>query len=412
MHPAKLFGMRQRFLTVALALSTLAVVPRAEAEATGLRAARVAYVSGRYAEAEQIALRMAAEKPELRAQAATVRGEALAAVGKLDQAEAAFAEAVTASPHAFRARALYARLLIERGRAAEAKPQLDALIDAYNRDDLGSDRAATLAYVAMAARMLRSPHDANDAFRESALADRARVETQLEWAELFLDKRDLRHARESAEEALEHSPKSPRAHVLMARLTLLQSYDFEQAEEHLAIALKVNPQLVTAHVTRAAMALREMDIENAERHLAAALAINPSHLEALSVRAAARFLADDVKGFADAKAAVLAKNPRFSRMYSIIAEHAEWEHRYPELIEMAQQALAIDPEDPSAHATLAINLLRAGREQEGRPALEEAWKRDRFNAQIFNLLNLYERVIAQEYEDFSAEPFTFRMHKD
>jgi tetratricopeptide (TPR) repeat protein len=402
----------QRLLAVALSLvMALVGASLANAQASTLPAARKAFATGRYADAEQIAARAAIERPDLRAAAATVRAEALAAQGKLDEAEAAFAEAVL-SPTAFRARALYARLLIERGRVAEAQPLLQELIEAYNHDELGPDRAATLAYVAMAARMKRSPHDANDAFREAALADRTRVETQLEWAELFLDKRDLRHARESAEEALESNPKSPRAHVLMARLQLLQSYDFEQAEEHLAAALKVNPALVTAHVTRAAMALREMDVAVADKHLDAALAINPNHLEALSVRAAARFLADDAAGFARAKSAVLTRNPRFSRMYSIIADHAEWEHRYPELIEMAQQALAIDPEDPGAHATLAINLLRSGREKEGRPALEEAWKRDRFNAQIFNLLNLYERVIAEDYEDFSVEPFTFRMHKE
>lgn len=402
----------QRLVAVVLSLIALAYAQPAAAEATGLRAARNAYAAGRYGEADQLAARVAAAQPELRAQAATVRGEALAATGKLDEASAAFAEAVAASPQAFRARVLYARLLIERGRAPEAKPLLDALVDAYNRDDLGPDRAATLAYVAMATRMLNSPHDANDAFRDAALADRKRVETQLEWAELFLDKRDYRHARESAEEALHSNPASPRAHVLLARLQLSQSYDFEAAEEHLAAALKVNPQLVAAHVTRAAMALREMDIAEADKQLAVALAINPNHLEALSMRAAARFLADDAKGFADAKAAVLARNPRFARMYSIIAEHAEWEHRYPELIEMARQALAIDPEDAGAHATLAINLLRSGNEKEGRPALEEAWKRDRFNAQIFNLLNLYESVIAKEYVDFTAEPFTLRMHKD
>lgn len=396
--------------SVALLIALSCGAAHASAQAPELRAARDAFVTGRYGEAERAAAHVFLEHPELRAAAATLRGEAFAAVGKLDEAELAFAEAVK-SPLSFRARALYARLLIDRGRSGQAAPLLQSLIDAYNDDQLGSDRAGALAYVAMAARMLGSPHDANDTFRESALASRKRVETQLEWAELFLDKRDLRHARESAEEALENNPNSPRAHVLMARLQLMQSYDFENAEQHLQAALKVNPSLVSAHVTRAMMALREMDTAAADRNLDTALAINANDLEALSVRAATRFLADDRAGFEEAKAAVLQRNPRFARMYSIIAEYAEWEHRYPELIEMAQQALAIDPEDPSAQATLAINLLRSGREKEGRAALERAWQRDRFNAQIFNLLNLYENVISKEYEDFSAEPFVLRMHK-
>src|SRR5258706_15180089 len=126
----------------------------------------------------------------------------------------------------------------------------------------------------MAARGLGSVHDANDAFREAAVADRARVETQLEWAGLFLDKYDPRHANESVKEALEHNPNSPEAHVLAARLALARAFDFPAAEEHLAKALAVNPNLVGAHGTRAALALPEMDIEAADRNLDAALAIN------------------------------------------------------------------------------------------------------------------------------------------
>jgi len=203
---------------VVLIAALLGSAALASAQAPTLREARSAFASGRYADAEREAARVFLEDPALRSAAATLRGEAFAAVGKLDEAEVAFAEAEKA-PLAFRARALYARLLLERGRTAEAAPLLQALINAYNEDELGPDRAGSLAYVAMAARMLGSAHDANDTFREAAVADRTRVETQLEWAELFLDKRDIRHARASADEALQANPQSPRAHVLMASNT-------------------------------------------------------------------------------------------------------------------------------------------------------------------------------------------------
>ena len=61
----------------------------------------------------------------------------------------------------------------------------------------------------MAARALGSMHDANDAFREAALADRTRVETQLEWARLFLDKYDQQHAAESARGGARAQPEQP-----------------------------------------------------------------------------------------------------------------------------------------------------------------------------------------------------------
>jgi cellulose synthase operon protein C len=371
---------------------------------------RVLIETGRYDEAEATGA-AAAAVPGFEARGQTLRGEALLLRGRLDEAEQALSRAVRAKT-ALRARVLLGRLLKDRGRKTDAETQLMAVIDAYNEDVVREGDAAGLAYVAMAARALGSMHDANDAFREAALADRSRVETQLEWASLFLEKYDQAHAAESVQEALEHNPNSPVAHVLMARLALARAIDFLAAVEHLDKAQAVNPNLVIAHVTRAAMALREMDIENADRHLDAALLVNPHDLEALSVRAAARFLADDEGGFAQAKREVLRRNARYSRMFSIIAEYAEWEHRYDELVAMAREALKLDPEDALAHATLGMNLLRAGEEESGVAALRDAWKRDRFNAQVFNLLNFYEQVLEQQYVVFPAPPFLFRTHKE
>jgi tetratricopeptide (TPR) repeat protein len=372
---------------------------------------RVQLETGRYADAERSGA-AAAELRGFEARGQTLRGEALYHRGDLDGAEQAFTRAVRAKT-ALRARVLLGRLLQERGRSADAERHLMAVIDAYNDDALPpGDSAASLAYVAMAARALGSMHDANDAFRDAALADRTRVETQLEWAQLFLDKNDPAHAAESVQEALEHNPHSPLAHVVMARLALARAIDFLSASEHLDKALAVNPNLASAHVTRATMALREMDIDAADRHLDAAVQINPNDLETLSVRAAARFLADDAAGFQQAKAEVLRRNPHFSKLFSIVAEYAEWEHRYDELVDMAREALRIDPEDALAQATLGLNLLRAGDEERGVPALREAWKRDRFNVQVYNTLNFYEQVLEQEYVSFPASPFVFRMHKE
>jgi tetratricopeptide (TPR) repeat protein len=370
---------------------------------------RVQLTTGRYVAAEATAVQ-AAKLPQVAARAYTLQAEALHARGELDAAERAFTLALR-DPSALRARVLLGRLLLERGKREQAEPHLHALIDAYNDDRLGDDRGAGLCYVAMAARALRSMHDANDTFREAGLQDEKRVETQLEWASLFLEKYDIRHATESVEQALAHNPESPEAHVLMARLSLQRAMDFPAATEHLERALRVNENLVSAYVVRAGMALRDMDIEVADRELDRALAINPNHLEALSVRAAARFLADDTPGFEQKKREVLRRNPRFSRMFSIIAEYAEWEHRYEELTAMAREALRIDPEDELAYAMLGMNLLRAGDEVGGRKALQEAWKRDRFNVHVFNMLNLYEHVIDKDYEAFSSAPFSLRMHR-
>jgi tetratricopeptide (TPR) repeat protein len=229
---------------------------------------------------------------------------------------------------------------------------------------------------------------------------------------LFLDKRDLEHALESVDEALRHNPNSAAAHALKARLEIDRAFDFPAATEHLDRAEAINPNLVATHVTRAMMALRNMELAEADRHIDRALAVQPNDLEALSVRAAVRFLADDEPGFAKAQQDVLARNPRYSRMYSVIARYAEWEHRYEELVDLARAALRIDPEDALAHATLGINLLRTGDERGGLSALNAAWDRDRFNVHVYNMLNLYDEVISKDYVEVKAKPFVVRMHRE
>lgn len=386
------------------ALTRGAAAPRAL-----LVRARLELETGRYDESARTA-QQAARDRATRIAAETVRGEALAAKGRLDEAQRAF-EAVANEPSAHRARVMLGRLLSRRGRTSEAEQVLMRLVEAYNDETITSRDGEGLAYVGMAAWALGSFQDANDAFRESTRAAPDRVETQLEWARMFLEKYDAGHAEESLRHAFERNPNSPLGHAIMARIVLEQTFDFARSEAEVARALEVNPNLVMAHVTRAGMALRDLDIAAADRHLATALAVDPNDLEALSVRAAVRFLADDADGFARAKREVLQRNPRFSRMFSIIGEYADWEHRYPEIVAMAREAVQIDARDGFAHATLGLNLLRTGDEDAGLAALRESWRYDRFNVHVYNTLNLYDDVIPQQYETFDSRPFVFRMHR-
>ena len=160
------------------------------------------------------------------------------------------------------------------------------------------------------------------------------------------------------------------------------------------------------------MALRDMEItEDKYRHLARALEIDPSNLEALSVRAAVRFLADDSAATRRQFVRFCDATRRFSRMYSIIGEYAESEHRYPDRSHGSRSA-APRPEDAYAHATLGLNLLRMGDEQNGLAALRQAWERDRFNVHVYNTLNLYDNIIARQFVDVQAAPLTLRMHRE
>ncbi len=381
-----------------------------ESSRAKLLRARLLLETGDYDQAAVLA-EAASEDASRRVAAQTLRGEALMARGRLPEAERVL-RALLDEPTAHRARVMLGRTLVRQGRIVEAEPVFMRLIEAYNDGTIGDHDAEGLAYVAMAAVGLGSARDAGDAFVESNRADPRRVETQLEWAQLFLSKYDPGHAEESVNAALEVNPEHPLARTLLARIKIEQSFDFGVAEELLTQALAVNPNLVPAHVTLAGMALRDLDIAAADRHLDQALAVDPNDLEALSTRAAVRYLADDEAGFAEAKREVLRRHRTFSELYNIIGEYAEWEHRYPDIVAMARQAVTLNSADARAHAAMGLNLLRMGDEEAALPALQSAWRRDRFNVRVYNTLNLYDDIIPQQYESFDEGPFVFRMHKD
>lgn len=130
------------------------------------------------------------------------------------------------------------------------------------------------------------------------------------------------------------------------------------------------------------------------------------------MRAAARFLADDLSGFEAAKKAVLGLNPRYTKLFQIIGDFADWEHRYDEIVKMMQEAVRIDRHDAKAHAQLGLNLIRAGRDDEALKSLKTAFDKDPFNVRVYNTLNLYERDIPKDYVTVKHKLFTFRYHKD
>ena len=343
-----------------------------------------------------------------------LRAEILAAQGKTKQAIVLLEKVKNAGTGAAvrRARLLLGEYLIRVGRRAEASAPLHEVIADYNNNTVTSQDAEGLAQVGRAAFLLRSPKDANQAYKESERADRKRVETMLWAAELFLDNYDPGHAEEEVRDALAVAPKNAAALVMMARVKLEQSLDFDAAEKLLREALALHPRHKGALAVRAGLALRDMDIDRANKVLAEGLAVDPNDLELLSLKAAARFLDDDTPGFNAAKKEVFANNPEYSRFYAIVGEYAEWEHRYDDIVAMMKEATKIDPDDAKAWAALGLTQMRSGDEVEGQKNIEKAWSKDKFNVRVYNTLNLYEKIIPNQYELVRGGIFKIRYAKD
>jgi tetratricopeptide (TPR) repeat protein len=368
--------------------------------------------TGRYADAVKAAERGARLGAEAKRQLAPWRAEALARQGKVDDAVRVVRE-VEGDAEAHRARLVLGELLIKSGKRTEAETPLRDIIQARNDDVIKDDDPEGMSLVGRAAHLLRQYKMANQAYD---LAERAgakrRVESLLWRAELFLEKYNPGTAGTVVKEALKLAPEDPRVRVMVAHVKLENALDFEGAEQQIAAALKVDPSLAAAYFVRAGLALRDMDIEAADRALDAGLKVNPVDLDLLSMKAATRFLAEDRAGFDALEQKVLGLNPQYSRFYSVVAEYAEWEHRYDEIVSMMKKAVQIDDKDSKAHAQLGVNLIRNGQDDEGLESLRRAEKRDKYSPYVFNTLNLYENTIAKEYVTVDGTRFRIRYHKD
>ncbi len=372
--------------------------------------AAVELVTGRYQEARDTA-RAAVEAGADPGEAAVLEATALRRRGELTEAESVLKELVELDT-TYPALLLLGELRIEQGRRGEATAPLMRIIEAYNADAIRDDDGPGLALVGRAAHLLRSPEDANEAFNLAEEAEAGHVPTLLWRAELFLEKHDPGHAEEVTQEVLSAAPRHPDALVAMAHVKLAQTYDFDEADRLAREALKVNPQHAGAHFVRAGIALRDMELARADAELDKGLQSNPRELDLLSLKAAVRFLADDGAGFRKARDRVLELNPQYSRLYEIVGEYAEWEHRYDEIVAMMRDAILIDPENATTRAQLGINLIRAGDDQRGVRELQRAFDQDPFNVRVYNTLNLYEKVIPTQYVSVQHGIFNLRYHQE
>lgn len=368
--------------------------------------------TGRYEKAAETARAAAGAGKDAKIAAAPLRAEALAALGKMDEAVAVVKE-VQGEDTAHRARLVLGDLLIRMGKRNEAGAPLRALFDAYEADKITSNDAEGLTLVGRAAHLLRSYRNANNVYNEAEKAGgKKRVETLLFRADLFLEKYDPGHAGQVVTEASKIAPKDPQVRVAMARVKLENAMDFAAAESEIRQALEVNPNLAPAYFVKAGLALRDLDIAAADAAVDRGLKASPKNLELLAMKAAVRYLADDQRGFEAAKKRVFDLNPEYSALYQIVGEYAEWEHRYEDIVKMMREAVQIDPGDAKAYAVLGLNLIRSGDDKAGLDALRKAWDKDRFNVRVYNTLNLFEKEIVNDYVTVNQQQFIMRYHKD
>ena len=336
--------------------------------------------------------------------------------GALDELAGADDQAGTSPLGALEFRALRGTWLLERGRKREADEQLLLALEAYGTPALDqappSQRAAALLQIGRAAHLLGGFQDANRAYEEAEELGPASPELLHFRAELFLEKYDTAHAREVLEEARALVPRHPQGLFLRAALELETSMNLGLAGDLVRQALARNPRHQRARALLAGMALRDLDFASADRAVAEGLSQRPGDLDLLSVAAAIRFLAEDEAGFEARVAEVLRLNPTYARVFLVVSDYAEWEHRYADMERFLRRAARLDPEDGAVRGRLGLTLVRAGSDSAGVVELRRAFDLDPYDVRVLNTLQLFETILPARYVERRQGPFVFRLPKE
>jgi cellulose synthase operon protein C len=258
---------------------------------------------------------------------------------------------------------------------------------------LGSQTPIVAAEAAWAVGDVRR---ANEIFRDSLQNNERAVQPRVRWARLFLQTHQYADAAELFSAALKVFPNDVHAKLGLASVFAER---FEgQARPLIEEALKMDSDLIEAHLLTASMDLEEGQLDAAEKALDRATRVATKErfppLEVYTLRAS---LEMSRGGNPDSwLKRILDYNPRYGAAYQQLAHFEIMRRRYREATVLLRRAVEVQPDLWAAHAELGSNLLRLGLVDEARAHLQTAYSGDPYSPTTVNSLRLLDRI--GEYE--------------
>jgi tetratricopeptide (TPR) repeat protein len=359
--------------------------------------------TGRHQEAEKTAVEFLSRVPS-ESVVRNLLGEIYFTTGKYQQAQAEFDRAIADArgPAQLRPKLNKGTTLLAVGKTDEAKELFQTILGYYNANDVR--RADELSIVAQAITYLEHYHDANSLYIEASKSDPEYIETFLSAGDLYVEKYNYGEAAGFFRDALKVNSNSARAYLGMAKAKRIDGS--REAVAHLTKALEINPNLVEARNLMAAMLLESEEFKDAQTHLERALQVNPNSTATRSLLAASQYLLNRPQELQQEIAKVSSINPRCGELYETLGEFAVSTRRYQEAVDFARKAVELSPRLWRAWSLLGINLLRLGKEEEGREVLEKAFAGDPFNVWVKNTLDLLDTM--RDYRQTVSEHFVVK----
>jgi tetratricopeptide (TPR) repeat protein len=363
------------------------------------RSAWTLIARGRAADAEALARAQPAGDPA----AVAVLAHLAIKKGKHDEALALLEPAAARAPVSDAA--LELGLLLQRlGRMEAASQHLQRLI---RQATAGSGDSESLSRGARAAQALLRMHDANALFR-AATGSGNHPALETGWGYLFLETTEYGEAAKSFQQVLKQDPQWAPAHVGLGRA--LAEENPPAAAAAATRALEIDPELASAHLLLAQLDLDNTRYAAARERIDRVLKTNPSDIEARAMLAALLYVTEDRAAYDAEVKKILAINPAYGDVYRVVGEVVARNYRFDEAAALSRQAIKLDPTNHRAHASLGMQLMRTGDEEDARKFLTQAHETFGFDRPTFNLLNLLDKI--DKFEVIRDGDLIFKLHPD
>lgn len=333
--------------------------------------------------------------------------QALLAVGRYDEADAAMRDALGRDAQSIRLRWLACEVAFANGRPEEAKERIDEIRRLVGPRTWMYQSPAELVVIARA--FLQLGFDPKDVLEKVLAPAQKRNPKQrdvyLARGELALDKQDFALAAKAFEEGLKVLPEDP--DLLSGRARAYAGSDRQVAMQSLTAALKQNERHVPSLLQMADHHIDGEAYTEAARILDRVIAVNPHHAEAWAYRAVLAHLRNDPAGEDAAREQALGSWPRNPRVDFLIGQKLAQKYRFAEAAVYLRRSREFDPLFLRSSAELAQTLLRLGDEAEGWALAQAVHERDDYDVEAYNLVTL--RDTMAKYATLTSDDFVVRM---
>lgn len=314
------------------------------------------------------------------------------------------------SPLAIR---LSLELAERRGDQVAVRARAGKLLDLYRGGQLTT--SAQLSQAAYAAWQLDQWQDANQLYIEAAKISPVSPSLYVDWGHLYLEKYNPAEAESifrDAQAALEMAGEEERWKEVDIHLGMAETLvDLGRpAAPALELAEKADPESLDLLAFKIRDAVEESRWSEADELLEQGLKANKNFVPFLESKVAFHYFQKQDKEYVKAKNRVLEINPSNGSVFETLGDLCVSRRRFQDAIDFYRESTSRDPRRWSALASLGINLLRAGYEDEGKQALERAYANDPFNVWTVNTLRLLDSF--ENFTRFQTEHFSAKIESD